>query len=224
MNQKWTGKIERPLRVWTNPRLSDDIYLHFSEILKKVKFYAQNIRGKVLDVGAGKTPYREFFSNVEEYVKLENFDYPGTDIKADVTKRIPVKNNSFDSVVCFQVLEHLNNPEKAISEIHRVLKRGGACLLTTHMAAPLHGVPYDYYRFTEFGLKDLFKKFSKAEVKPNGGSVLSIIQLVVWGVSEKFPSPIAKPLIFLLNIIGKDLDRVFYDTSFTLNYSVFAIK
>lgn len=224
MVEKWTGKIDRPIRVWTNPRLSDDIYLHFSEILQKVKFYAPKIGGRVLDVGAGKSPYRIFFRNAKEYLRLDNHDYPGIDFVADITKKIPLKSSSIDNVLCFQVLEHVKEPKKAIDEIYRVLKNGGNCLLTTHMAAPLHGKPHDYYRFTGYALRELFRDFKYAEIKPNGGAVLSIFQLIAWGVSEKLPKILSAPMIIFLNIMGKALDRLFYEPVFTLNYSVFAAK
>ena len=223
MNKKWTGEIDRPLRVWQNPKLTDDIYLHFSEVLKKIEYYAPRFKGEILDIGAGKSPYRKFF-NVDKYIKLDNFDYPGIDIKADITKKIPLKSNSVDNVVCFQVLEHIKKPEKVVNEIYRVLKPGGFCLLTTHMAAPLHGIPYDYYRFTPFILKELFKKFKSIEIKENGGAALSIFQLIVWGINEKLPNILAKPLIVLFNILGKLSDKFFYSRLFTLNYSVFAVK
>jgi len=222
-NKKWTGKIERPLRVWQNPRITDDIYLHFSEVLKGVKRYAPRINGIVLDVGAGKMPYRKFFK-YDKYISLENHSYPGIDITADVTKKIPLKTSSLDSVVCFQVLEHINEPQKAINEMHRVLKKDGVCLLTTHMAAPLHGLPHDYYRFTPFAFKHLFRKFKSVEIRPQGGAVLSIMQLIVWGISEKLPKFISSPLVMFLNIIGKTLDKVIYNPVFTINYSVFAVK
>ena len=222
--KKWTGKIERPLRVWQKPKLSDDIYLHFSEILKKVKFYSRRFKGKVVDIGAGKSPYKKFFTNVRGYLCLDNFDYPGIDIKADINKKIPLKNNSMDGTLCFQVLEHLKEPEKAINEIHRILKPRGLCLLTTNMAVPLHGEPYDYYRFTKYSLEYLFRKFKFIEIKENGGAALSIVQLLVWGISEKLPGIIAKPFIILLNMLGKLSDRIFYNPIFTLNYSVFAVK
>jgi SAM-dependent methyltransferase len=142
MNKKWTGEIHRPIRVWQNPKLTDDIYLHFSEVLKKVKYYAPRFSGTILDIGAGKSPYRIFFKQVNKYIKLDNFDYPGIDIKADATKKIPLKSNSVDGCVCFQVLEHVTNPQKLINEAYRVLKPNGKFLLTTHMAAPLHGQPH----------------------------------------------------------------------------------
>lgn len=225
--KKWTGQIDRPLRVWQNPRLSDDIYLHFSEVLEKVKFYAPLIKGRVLDIGAGKSPYQRFFRNAMEYIKLDNHDYPGCeiDIKADAAKKIPLKSNSIDSVVCFQVLEHLKNPQKAIDEIHRVLKKEGYCLLTTHMAAPLHGEPNDYFRFTKYGLAHLFRKFGKIEaIKANGGALLSIMQFGIWGLSEKLPGFFAIPIVTFLNFIVKRLDRLFYDQRFTINYIVVAKK
>ena len=224
MKEKWTGRIERPLRVWTNPQISDDIYLHFSEILKVIKFYSKTIKGKVLDVGAGKSPYRPFFKNSSEYLKLDYFDYPGIDIVTDINNKLPLKSDFFDSVVCFQVLEHLRQPENAIKEMYRVLKKGGVCLLTTNMAVPLHGEPYDYYRFTKYILKDFFKDFSYVEIKENGGAALSIIQLIVWGISEKITKPFSIPIIVLLNLLGKLMDKTFYNNVFTLNYSVFAVK
>ena len=222
--EKWTGKIERPIRVWTSPKLTDDIYLHFSEVLKDIKKYSPKITGKVLDIGAGKSPYEMFFKNASQYIRLDNRDYKGIDIVADITKKIPIKNEDFDSIICIQVLEHVRDPKHVINEIHRILKKDGRCLLTTHMAAPLHGEPYDYYRFTKYALEDLFKDFKHVEVKASGGAALSILQLMVWGVSQKLPGVIAKPAIFTLNCLGKTSDKLFYRDVFTINYTVFAVK
>jgi SAM-dependent methyltransferase len=223
--EKWKGKIERPLRIYTNPKISDDIYLHFSELRDAVKKYADKIKGITLDIGAGNSPYRSFFKNSEKYIRIDKFDY-GTkpDIIADATK-LPFKNNSADSVVCFQVLEHLQNPQKAVDEMYRVLKKNGVCLATTHMATVLHGEPYDYFRFTKYGLKDvLFKKFKEVRVEANGGALLSIMQLIVWGLNDKLPKIIASPLTVCLNFIGKKLDKIFHSEVFTLNYIVYAKK
>ncbi len=223
--EKWTGRIDRPLRVYNNPRVSDDIYLHFSELKDAILNYSDKINGITLDIGAGKSPYRNFFKNCKKYIRLDKFDHGNKpDIIADATK-IPLKNNSVDSVVCFQLLEHLPNPQKAIDEIYRILKPNGVCLLTTHMATVLHGEPYDYFRFTKYGLRDvLFNKFKKIEIKENGGALLSIIQLIVWAINEKLPKIVSLPLTLLLNFAGKNLDKVFYSKVFTINYIVYAKK
>jgi SAM-dependent methyltransferase len=223
--EKWKGKVERPLRIYVNPKLSDDIYLHFSELKEAVEKYSDKIKGITLDVGAGKSPYRSFFKNSAKYIRLDKFDY-GTkpDIIGDATK-IKLKNNSVDSVVCFQVLEHLQEPQKAVDEMYRVLKKGGVCLLTTHMATVLHGEPHDYFRFTKYALKDvLFRKFSEVKVEPNGGALLAITQLIVWGLNERLPKIIASPLTVAFNFLGKKLDKIFFSDVFTLNYIVYARK
>ena len=221
----WTGRIDRSIRVYINPRITDDIYLHFSELRDAIKKYSSEVKGTTLDIGAGKAPYRSFFKNVKKYIRLDKFDHNGKpDIVADATK-IPLKNNSVDSVVCFQLLEHLPNPEKAINEIYRILKPKGTCLLTTHMATVLHGEPYDYYRFTKYALKNvLFKKFKNVKIEANGGALLSITQLIVWGLNEKLPKVISLPLTVILNFLGKNLDKMFYSEVFTLNYIVCAKK
>ena len=61
-------------------------------------------------------------------------------------------------------------------------------------------------------------------VKESGGASLSIVQLIVWGISDKLPKIVSSPLVFFLNIIGKLADKIIYSPVFTINYSVFAIK
>ena len=79
-----------------------------------------------------------------------------------------------------------------IEAAYNVLKKKGKCILTTHMAQVIHGEPHDYFRFTEYGLKELFKNFSYIEVKPNGGALLAIFQFFIFGIEEKIPI-ISKP-------------------------------
>src|SRR3989344_3895876 len=97
------------------------------------KYYSDKVYGITLDVGAGKSPFKNFFKDVTKYIRLDKFDHnTKPDIIADASK-IPLKNNSVDSVVCFQLLEHVQDPQRVIDEIYRVLKKNGTCLLTTHM-------------------------------------------------------------------------------------------
>lgn len=81
---------------------------------------------------------------------------------ADITinNRKIIKNNYFDIIVCTEVLEHTLNPFLAVTELYRILKKGGILLVTVPFNFRIHGPLPDCWRFTEYGLKVLFKKFS----------------------------------------------------------------
>tara|TARA_Y100000310_G_C20411465_1_gene682203 strand:- start:43 stop:714 length:672 start_codon:yes stop_codon:yes gene_type:complete len=223
MKEKWNPLI-RTAEDYRNPKISSNIYLHFITLSEDIKKYAKYAKGTLLDIGAGMAPYKPFFKNVTKYIKMDNFRYPNAkiDLVGDALN-IPLENNSVDSIFSSQVLEHVTKPQKMVDESYRVLKKGGVCILTTHMAQVLHGEPHDYFRFTEYGLKELFKKFSYVETKPNGGALLAIFQFFIFAMDEKFPI-ISKPITIFLNLIIKKLDKVFFDKRFTINYLVYAIK
>ena len=67
----------------------------------------------------------------------------------------PFADSSFDSILCNQVLEHIFNPSQFISEIHRVLKPSGHLLLTVPFVWDEHEQPFDYARYSSFGLNSL---------------------------------------------------------------------
>lgn len=130
-------------------------------LYRTISEYSSGINGRVLDVGCGSKPYEELF-NFDQYVGLE---YSATrnnaSSKADIFydgKAFPLENNSFDSVVCFQVLEHVFEPDNFIMEIARVLKPGGKLMLTVPFVWPLHEEPYDYGRYSYWALKYLLKQ------------------------------------------------------------------
>ena len=207
--------------------ITNNMYLQLSEISDAIKRNSHYAKGVLIDVGAGNAPYKKFFEGkVKKYITLDSSDFKGKkpDIFGDVLN-LPLKNNSVDTIFSSQVLEHVSDPQKMINEIYRVLKKKGVCILTTHMANPLHGEPHDYFRFTKYGLKELFKKFKKIEkIEENGGALLSIGQFIVWGISDITPSFISLPIIILLNLIIKKMDKIFYNPIFTTNYIIIAVK
>ncbi|MBD3425624.1 MAG: methyltransferase domain-containing protein [Candidatus Omnitrophica bacterium] len=87
---------------------------------------------------------------------------------------------SFEYVVCDQVLEHVEgNPQKAVNEVHRVLKPGGIAVLTSCLINPVHKEPSDLWRFTPDGLKFLFGGFSDIiEAQGWGNRVLWLIDWI----------------------------------------------
>ena len=115
--------------------------------------------GKIVDVGCGLQPYREYFSHVQ---------YVGLDVAASGRKEkeksadiyfdgvnIPLEPESVDAILCTEVLEHAVDPEALVAEFFRVLRPGGQLCITVPFIWGLHELPYDFRRFTLFGLERL---------------------------------------------------------------------
>jgi len=120
----------------------------------RIKQHKDVIRGKVLDVGAGSfSRYKELFK-FDEYIRMDIEPRKGVDIVGRV-ENIPLPDNSFDSIVCTQVLGDVYEPRKAFEEMYRVLRHDGIALITESLLTPLHDEPYDFWRFTEYSLRRL---------------------------------------------------------------------
>ncbi|MGI8549376.1 MAG: class I SAM-dependent methyltransferase [Dehalococcoidia bacterium] len=109
--------------------------------------------GAVLDYGCADMPYRPFFRPDIAYVGA---DLPGNqaaqiEIKADGT--LPVEDQSFEGVLSTQVLEHVRDPGRYLSECFRVVRPGGRLLLSTHGIFAYHPDPADLWRWTCEGLR-----------------------------------------------------------------------
>ncbi len=156
---------------------------------------APKLTGRLLDVGCGTKPYRQLFA-VDEYI--------GLDIDSEVTRKqkiadylydgnvFPFTDALFDSILCNQVLEHVFNPEEFLCEINRVLKPGGKLLLTVPFVWDEHEQPYDYARYSSFGLHALLEKqgFKVVEYKKINADVAILFQLTnayLYKVSQGLP-------------------------------------
>ncbi len=82
---------------------------------------------------------------------------------------LPYKNGRFDEILCENLLEHVEDPFKAVSELRRVLKKGGRIRGEVPMFHPYHS-NRDYWRFTHQGIELLFKDFSKIQTKRKNGN------------------------------------------------------
>jgi ubiquinone/menaquinone biosynthesis C-methylase UbiE len=105
---------------------------------------------RVLDVGAGRGPYRKLFAHCR-YEAHDFGEEPATvghytslDHVSDVLA-IPVSNASFDVIVCTEVLEHVPEPIRAVHEFSRILKSGGKLILTAPLGSHLHQEPFHFY-------------------------------------------------------------------------------
>ncbi|WP_025763229.1 methyltransferase domain-containing protein [Dyadobacter tibetensis] len=205
-----------------NPQLIS-IFFHPYYFIRRglylnIQKFAPRLKGKLMDFGCGQKPYQNLFSNASSYIGVD-MEFTGHDhstSKVDIFydgKHIPFEENTFDSIFCSEVLEHVFNIDEILAELNRVLKEDGQLLLTVPFAWNEHEIPYDFGRYTSFGLTHLLKKhhFDIIEFEKSGHFSRVIFQLINLYSFENFMRlwPRAKwtyvfimPLIALNNIIG----------------------
>jgi SAM-dependent methyltransferase len=136
-------------------------YFSRRAIYQNIKRYSGEVSGIILDIGCGSKPYEKLFSS-DKYIGIDVVmtGHKHTNSKIDVYydgTTIPFNDNHFDSVVCFEVLEHVFNPDVFVKEACRVLKPGGNAIFTVPFIWDECEQPYDYARYSSFGLKHLFE-------------------------------------------------------------------
>lgn len=131
----------------------------------------------VIDIGGGFGTNRERFKS---YAVVDvNASYK-PDVVADI-QSLPMADGSVGAALCLEVLEHVEDPFKAVSELHRVLAPGAPLLASVPFTWPYHAAPglyQDFWRFTTDGLNHLFKKFQSVEIVKKGGYVSTMSEFV----------------------------------------------
>jgi SAM-dependent methyltransferase len=113
-------------------------------------------RGRLLDVGCGERPYAMLPSAVAEWVGFDDPSNAGADVHGRA-ESLPFDDGAFDTVLCTQVIEHVPEPRAVLVECARVLRPGGALIVSAPQYWELHEAPHDYYRFTPIGLAHLIE-------------------------------------------------------------------
>ena len=121
---------------------------------------AARLDGDVLDIGCADRRLSTALSPSVRYVGL---DYPDTavtlyDTRPDVygdAQCLPFSAGSFSCIALLDVLEHLPDPDAAVAEAARVLAPGGTLALGAPFLYPLHDQPFDFQRWTRYGLRQL---------------------------------------------------------------------
>lgn len=133
----------------------------------------KNAHGDVIDLGCGKIPFRN--SILPLVTKYDTLDIKPSSAEvtfiADIQDMNMIDADSYDSAICLEVLEHVPDPVKAISEIKRILKPGGVVIISVPHLSRLHDLPNDYFRFTINGISCLLEQqgFQISETKIKGG-------------------------------------------------------
>lgn len=192
---------------------------------------------RILDVGCGLKPYAGLFID-HGYVGIDVEDGYRTDETKKVDGyfdglNIPFDNGSFDVILCTEVLEHAIDPEKLVSECSRVLAPGGVLYVTAPLTWNEHEAPYDFRRFTRYGLKKTLEDngFDVESVTPTSGLFGTIGQLISAAIFEsvKFRSTTIKLVLSFavlapIQIVSIIMDKIFKNEWIALGYIAVAIN
>lgn len=144
------------LRQRLEPTPGDTFYLHLSDLLLAVRDIIPKNVDRVLDYGCGGSPYRPLFGSSCIYHRADLAGSSGDlDFEYGVDGRLAAASSDYDCLLSSQVLEHVDSPTLYLAECFRVLKSNGRLILSTHGLFEDHACPYDYWRWTVFGLRKL---------------------------------------------------------------------
>lgn len=193
--------------------------------------HASNV---LVDIGCGQKPYRHIFSDyVTKHIGIDLATSPYVDESVDIigdAYQTNLDDSSCDVVLCTEVLEHLEEPQRAIQEIHRILKHKGKVILTVPFFWHIHEPPRDFYRYSRYGLRYLFEKggFEVVELKPISGFIVTFTQLSIYYFLRFQKGFILRPFGRLFNWIFQYFalfaNRYDQSTKFTNLYCLVAEK
>ncbi|MFN0315995.1 MAG: class I SAM-dependent methyltransferase [Burkholderiales bacterium] len=193
------------------------------------------LRGRLLDIGCGTKPYASRLSKyVDEHIGVDReipFNPAASVDLVGSAYEIPTPDESFDSALCTAALEHLAEPEDALKECLRILKPGGVAVYTVPFFWHIHAAPWDYYRFTKYGLRHLFEKagFEILEIKPLSGFWVTSATMFCYYI-ERFHRgplrlfPVVPAIGVLVQWIAYGLWKLDHAEDWTWMYSVVARK
>jgi SAM-dependent methyltransferase len=186
--------IKKLLHLLSKKASRKNLYKNILISFGKIK----NEKTKLLNIGSGGDIENLITNNFEDIFSVD------IDPKRNPNQVIDVCEDHFSQnlkykpnlVCCFEVLEHTTNPQKAVNNIYSILDKGDFCLVSVPFNFHIHDEPNDFYRFTFYGLKMLFKNFSEIKIIKRNGWLESIFVNIIRLEKEK-------------NILSKNIGRLF---------------
>ncbi|GGK12010.1 class I SAM-dependent methyltransferase [Parabacteroides faecis] len=193
--------------LYVASRLVSDLAAeHYYSAIKKYAF------GDLADVGCGYVPMYEIYKEQTETQTC--IDWANTlhkneylDMECDLNQPLNIENDKFDTIILSDVLEHIRKPEHLLRELYRITRLDGVLILGVPFYYWLHETPFDYFRYTKYGLKSMLEDsgYSLIEMNATGGV------LDVWGdltakIFARIPligGNCAKIVQYLIYVFGK---------------------
>jgi len=179
-------------------------------------FYTYTIpkyaKGKLLDLGCGQAPMHEFYSKYVSNICCADWenslhDQSFIDVFCDLSQKLIFDSNSFDTIILSDVINHLEEPELALKEIHRILKPGGILLLSTPFLYNLNEEPFDFGRYSIHKFNSWAKKFGFEIVYEKVfGGLADVFEHFTLRIISRFPlgNNFAKFLFYLRTFFIKN--------------------
>lgn len=237
----WPGADRR------SPKRSDPHYLVLAPLVRQIEASLAGRAGgrtdlRVLDIGCGAKPYLPIVAPyARSYCGIDSAPGAAVDVVV-AAEELPFADDSFDLVLCTQVLEHVQDPRQTLAEIRRVLAPGGMTLVSTHGVFLFHPDPpssdQDYWRWTHAGLRKEFARcgeWRQLDVEASGNVVACLAYVAAQFLDELGRrvgwSAFHRGLLYVCNSVAEWVDRRFPPRvrfpsagSLSANYLVTAIK
>lgn len=192
------------------------------------------LTGRVIDLGCGISPYRiDILQVAEEYIGVDwsnsYHDLSNVDVLINISGPLSLENECADTVVSFQVMEHLPEPGFFLSECYRILRSWGKLFITVPFNWHVHEAPYDYFRYTRHGLEYLLQQagFIDILIEENTGFWQMWILKFNYHTARLARGPIKIfmiPIWFLGQVVSPVLDGIDRHPQETASYTVIAGK
>jgi SAM-dependent methyltransferase len=205
-------------------------YLHQRELVRGIAAARGYATGRLLDVGCGRRPYVGLLSEVSEYVGVDADTRSGDADLGALAYALPFASASFDTVLSTQTLEHVEQPQRAVAEMARVLRPGGHLILSAPQTWRVHEQPYDFFRYTRFGLRHLLTSsgLDVLSVVPQGGVWHTVGQIVNNAVHRRIRPYVPLYVMYLIylanNMLFDALERAWPDFDEAINHVAVARK
>jgi SAM-dependent methyltransferase len=169
---------------------------------------AAHARGALADIGCGKFPYYGIYRDRTTSVAGVDWpnslhDNPHIDHFCDLNEGIGLNDESVDTVLCTDVLEHIYRPARLWSEIARVLTHGGKAIIGTPFYYWIHEAPHDYYRYTKFALERHAQdaRLEVLSIEPIGGLPHVLTDILCKAAQRNsLTGPLAAPIYSLMRL------------------------
>jgi SAM-dependent methyltransferase len=175
---------------------------------------------RTLVVHSEDVDYKPYFPNAFAVTKREN---KPADLHLDLyyTELAQIEAESYEIILCTGLLEHVPDPQRLIHDLHRILKPGGELILSASAVFSIHEGPNDFFHFTPFSLRHLFKNWSRFKMLRGSSQPFETIGILLQRILKQCRVfPLLRPLVELMFLTVPLLDRAViaqYDTVDTMD-------